>query len=77
MIEHSANDDSEEGMELLRRIERYIRRRGMPPTRFGQEAVGDPRFVWDLRRGRQPRGETVRRVAAWLDRHERGRLCRR
>lgn len=63
-------------MMLLRRIERFIRRHGMPPTRFGREAVGDPRFVFDLRRGREPREETVARVVNWLDRHEGGRLCR-
>ena len=54
-------------MTLHRRIERYLRASGMPPTRFGRETVRDPRFVFDLRRGRAPRVETVARVAAWLD----------
>ena len=64
-------------MELLRRIERHIRRKGTTATRFGRDAVGDPRFVSDLRKGREPRPETVARVTAWLDRVEEGRLCRR
>ena len=55
-------------MTLLRRIERHLDATGMPPTRFGRETVGDPRFVFDLRAGREPRDETARRVAAWLDR---------
>lgn len=54
-------------MTLLRRIERHLDATGMPPTRFGREAVGDPRFVFDLRSGREPRDETARRVVAWLD----------
>ena len=51
---------------LLRQIERYIRQSGMPPTRFGRETVNDPRFVHDLRLGREPRPRTAARVAAWL-----------
>ena len=54
---------------LLRQIERYIRESGMPPTRFGREAVGDPRFVHDLRLGREPRPKTAARVVAWLREH--------
>ena len=53
-------------MHLLRRVETYLRRSGMAPTRFGLEAVHDPRFVFDLRNGRDPRPPTVRRVAAFL-----------
>lgn len=58
-------------MELLRRIEKYLRRTGTPPTRFGREAVRDPRFVHDLRNGREPRAPTRARVTAWLDARER------
>ena len=60
-------------MNLLRRIERYMRRSETPPTRFGREATGDPRFVFDLRNGREPRPETRRRVHEWLDRREGGK----
>jgi hypothetical protein len=58
-------------MHLLRRIERYLRASDMPPTRLGREAVRDPRFVFDLRSGRESRTETERRVHAWLDAQER------
>jgi hypothetical protein len=54
-------------MHLLRRIERYLRATDTPPTRFGRQTVRDPRFVFDLRLGREPRPETERRVHAWLD----------
>lgn len=52
---------------LLYRIEKYLKERRMPPTRFGREAVGDSRFVFDLRDGREPRSSTVRRVTDYLD----------
>ena len=53
-------------MHLLSRVERYLRKSATPPTRFGREAVRDPRFVFDLRNGREPRANTVARVAAFL-----------
>ena len=43
---------------LLRKIEVFLRRTGMPPTKFGRLATHDPRFVLDLRNGRTPRGRT-------------------
>ena len=42
-------------MNLLREVEKYLRRNDTAPTRFGREVVGDPRFVFDLRKGRDPR----------------------
>ena len=57
-------------MHLLRRIERYLKRSGTPPTRFGREVVRDPRFVFDLRSGREPRNSVRRRVVTYLDERE-------
>ena len=57
-------------MYLLRRIEKFLERNAMRPTRFGREAVGDPRFVFDLRDGREPLEQTAMRVHGWLDRTE-------
>ncbi len=57
-------------MHLLTRIQRHLHRTGTAPTRFGREVVGDPRFVEDLRNGREPRDKTAARVHAWLDGHE-------
>lgn len=53
-------------MHLLSRVERYLRKSATPPTRFGRDAVRDPRFVFDLRNGREPRPETIERVSAYL-----------
>jgi len=57
-------------MHLRRRIELYLRRTSMTPTRFGRDAMGDPRFVLDLRNGRELREKTEKRAHAWLDRQE-------
>ncbi len=57
-------------MHLLTRIQRYLRQSGLSATAFGRCAVGDPKFVHDLRNGREPRTGTERRVHAWLDFHE-------
>ncbi|HEX8443098.1 MAG TPA: hypothetical protein VF631_05565 [Allosphingosinicella sp.] len=53
-------------MQLLRRIERYLKASGTAATRFGREAVRDPRLVHDLRRGREP-AAICARVAAYID----------
>ncbi len=53
-------------MQLLREIERHLCASKMKPTRFGRDAVRDPRFVSDLRRGREPRQKTVAKVRSFL-----------
>ena len=54
--------------DLKRRIEGFIKERRMAPTRFGRDALGDPKLVFDLREGRVLRASTARRVTAFLDR---------
>ena len=54
-------------MNLLREVEKFLRRNETAPTRFGRDVVGDPRFVFDLRNGRDPRPQTVARVLAYLE----------
>ena len=71
--EHKKNNDSESSMSMRRRIELHLRRSRMSPTRFGREVLDDPRFVFDLRRGREMREKTRARVRAWLDRQGAGR----
>lgn len=53
-------------MSLLIKIERHLRRRGVSPSRFGREVAGDPRFVFDLRRGREPRADMQARVLDFI-----------
>ena len=54
-------------MHLLREIELFLRSTGVPAARFGRDAVNDPRFVFDLRRGREPRPRTVARIVDFLE----------
>lgn len=54
-------------MHLLREVEKFLRQSDVAPTRFGRDAVGDPRFVFDLRNGRDPRPTTIARVRAYLE----------
>jgi hypothetical protein len=54
-------------MPLLARIEAHLRRTRTSATRFGLEAIRDPRLVHDLRCGRRPRRGTVRRIEEFLD----------
>lgn len=53
-------------MTLLERIENHLRDNDISATTFGREAVGDPRFVLDLRNGRNPRRKTVMRLVTYL-----------
>jgi hypothetical protein len=54
-------------VHLLREVEKFLKNSNMPAARFGREVVKDPRFVFDLRRGREPRQRTVERVRAFLE----------
>ena len=54
-------------LELLRLVERHLRRHKITPSRFGKDAAGDPQLVFDMRRGR--------RVGARLDAQVRGHIA--
>lgn len=51
---------------FLREVERFLKRSKMDATAFGKEALGDPSFVFDLRKGRSPSGRTMDKVRAWM-----------
>lgn len=53
-------------MELRWKVERYLCKEGVSASAFGRRAMGDPRFVHDLRRGREPRTRTIRRIEAFM-----------
>ena len=53
-------------MCLLFKIQSYLRRSGMPETKFGRLAVNDPRLVGDLRRGRIPGQKLTARVERFI-----------
>jgi 2,4-dienoyl-CoA reductase-like NADH-dependent reductase (Old Yellow Enzyme family) len=53
-------------MTMLNEIEHFMKIRKVPPTRFGREALNDPRLVFDLRRGREMGKRTRGRIEAYL-----------
>ena len=52
-------------MELLEQVESYLARTRIPPSKFGRMALGDPRFVDDMRAGRKLRRKTQERVRCY------------
>jgi 2,4-dienoyl-CoA reductase-like NADH-dependent reductase (Old Yellow Enzyme family) len=56
-------------MHLLRTIEGFLKETGMAATRFGRNAVRDPRLVLDMRNGREPGARMVRRVEHFITRY--------
>ena len=59
-------------MELLEQVESYLARTRIPPSKFGRMALGDPRFVDDLRAGRKLRRKTQERVRCYLTQSQSG-----
>ena len=57
-------------MHLLREIEVHLRQTGMAPTRFGREAVRDPRLAHDMKLGREPGSAMTARVLAFIEAHK-------
>lgn len=52
---------------LIRDVERFLERTGLAPTKFGRLAVHDPRLVFDLRNGREPRMGLRSRVEHFMN----------
>ncbi|QZP08188.1 hypothetical protein [Caenibius sp. WL] len=52
---------------ILAFIEKRLAATSTPPSRFGRQATGDPRFVFDLRRGRRITRPVAYRVLRFLD----------
>lgn len=56
-------------MTMLRTVEKFLRETGMAPTRFGRNAVRDPRIVLDMRNGREPTERMCRRLSHYIAMH--------
>ncbi|HYW16539.1 MAG TPA: hypothetical protein VE891_10370 [Allosphingosinicella sp.] len=55
---------------LRRRIEHFLKRTRMTPTRFGMEVTRDPQLVFQMRAGRAVRPPMESKIEAYLDRAE-------
>lgn len=51
---------------FLTDIEAFIAESDIDPTTLGKQALGDPSFVFDLRKGRSPSARTMDKVRAWM-----------
>ncbi len=51
---------------FLSEIERFLEAAGLEPTALGKQALGDPSFVFDLRKGRSPSTRTIDKVRGWI-----------
>lgn len=50
-------------------VEDFIAKSGMDPTAFGLAVMNDGSFVFDLRRGRSCRVDTIDKVRAFIAQH--------
>ena len=51
---------------FLAEIERFLETAGIDPTTLGKQALGDPSFVFDLRKGRSPSTRTIGKIRDWM-----------
>ena len=63
--------------QFLARVEGFIEASGSKPSEFGRQALGDPTFVLNLRRGRSPTLATADKVMAFIAAVEAAELGRR
>jgi len=52
--------------QFREQVEAFIESHGFKPTEFGRQAVGDPSFVLNLRRGRSPTLATADKVLTFM-----------
>ncbi len=51
---------------FLNDIDLYLDRNGLEPSAFGKLALGDPNFIFDLKKGRSPSTRTMEKVRAFM-----------
>lgn len=57
---------------LLRQIEDFLNKTGMPWTKFGRIVARDPRLVGDMRNGRSPRPDLADRIKSFIQSFQEG-----
>ena len=51
---------------FLAEIEAFLAKSALDPTAFGKNSLGDPSFVFDLRKGRSPSTRTIDKIREWI-----------
>lgn len=70
-IMSTANPDA----ELLAKIDAFIARTGMAPTRFGRETMADGWLIEHLRNGRSLSLKNARKVIRFMEEYEKPMHC--
>jgi predicted transcriptional regulator len=55
---------------FLSTVESFLKESGIKPTEFGRQAVGDPSFILNLRRGRSPTLITADKIMTFIAKTE-------
>ncbi|WP_373475072.1 hypothetical protein [Sphingorhabdus sp.] len=53
-------------MHIKHLVERFLREKNLPPTKFGRLAAHDPRLVLDMRMGREVRPEMELKLRQYI-----------
>lgn len=56
-------------MHINRLVERFLREKDVPPTKFGRLAARDPRLVLDMRMGREIGPEMEQKIRQFIATH--------
>jgi hypothetical protein len=56
-------------MHINRLVERFLREKHLPPTKFGRLAARDPRLVLDMRMGREIGPEMEQKIRQFIATH--------
>jgi hypothetical protein len=56
-------------MHINRLVERFLREKDLPPTKFGRLAARDPRLVLDMRMGREIGPEMEQKIRQFIATH--------
>jgi hypothetical protein len=56
--------------ELVERIDSFLDRHAMAPTRLGRDATGEPNLIPSIRAGRSPNLDTLNKLAAFMAEHD-------
>ena len=51
---------------FLTEIEGFLTKTGLDPSSLGKQALGDPSFISDLRKGRSPSTRTIEKIRSWI-----------
>jgi hypothetical protein len=60
------DDNVSQSEKFVAEVEAFLKASGMSATVFGKAAVNDPKFVFNIRKGRQPSLRLVDRVNAYI-----------